>query len=103
MRSRWVPYEQFFAVLAADRLLHWIPADDRRPEFTTLYDLSEDPEATIDRSKQRPDEVERLKEMIQDWLKRGASARSARGARSVRSEPDLEALRGLGYLDEEEH
>lgn len=100
-RRRWTGYEQLFGVLHAGRLLHWLPATDRREELLALFDLESDPEAREDLAASRPEEARRLRELIEGWLERGDRARRARGARSTASEPDLEALRGLGYLDEE--
>ncbi len=60
-----------------------------------LYDLAEDPGETADLAPSRPADVERLRAMLDDLMKRHPPAVETRESPTPRQ---LEALKALGYL-----
>ncbi len=64
-------------------------------ESVELYDLAEDPGETADLAPSRPADVERLRAMLDDLMKRHPPAVETRESPTPRQ---LEALKALGYL-----
>ena len=102
-RGRWLDWDEgrafdvvgLHAVDVGGQRLMW--TEDGR-DRVKLYDLRADPGAKKDLAKDQPGDVDRLKELVQDWLERGESRRPdvVSGGELAKDE-----LRALGYLDDE--
>jgi arylsulfatase A-like enzyme len=92
------PKATILGVRAGDLSLHWVRQPDEAPAFR-LYDLASDPTETTDLAPTRPQDVERLRTLIEDHQRAWAGARPETlegGARAAAM------LRGIGYAGDEE-
>jgi len=99
---RWAPYDQQFGALEGSLLLHWAPASPRyERELVALFDLTTDPRGEQDLARERPEDVARLKQGIEEWIARGVDRRPD-GLGGGGGPQLLAELRALGYLGDEE-
>lgn len=93
------------AVRFRDLLYLWAPDPPEGARGERLFDLARDPAATRDLSRTRPDDCERLRSMIEAWLRDGARRAAAAdgvGEGGTGEDDALRLLRRLGYVDDTE-
>jgi len=82
----------------ATRTVDWKLIVDVTEQTEQLYDLREDPGETTDLSDRRPEDLQRMRELVADWR---AGLVSITGSAAEALDPELEeGLRALGYLDD---
>jgi len=87
------------AVLKGDyKLIKRVPKSERSPQLVYLYDLSEDPGESEDRSDELPAVARSLESIVEPWVAAGRS-KTWRNPRDERQRRELERLRALGYLE----
>lgn len=85
---------RFRSVVSGGWKLIWTPGQTADREFQ-LYDVEADPDETRDLSRELPDRVERLKELMDAWMAEDSAVDSPEVP-----ERDRKALRELGYIAE---
>jgi arylsulfatase A-like enzyme len=91
--------ESYSIVDSGLKLIHHRTRPEGMPEHE-LFDAVNDPLDRKDLARERPDDVKRLREILDGWYKMANAARLAPDAESLDglSQQQLERLRSLGYI-----